>query len=127
MSFIINKNFVCSKKSFNKTKNLLIFLRLFQNINLSTASSLLRKQTFTSNSNKKSYRNKDSYSFVVIGGGSGGISVAARLSRLGDKQSIALIEPSEVIRLKNHNLKTLYYFFFSSLPISIIIINHYGH
>lgn len=40
-------------------------------------------------------RHSSSYEVVIIGGGSGGISVASRLSRVLGKGKIALIEPSD--------------------------------
>lgn len=38
---------------------------------------------------------KDSYSLLVVGGGSGGVTISAKFSRILGANNVAIVEPSE--------------------------------
>lgn len=62
---------------------------------------------------------KEHYKFVVLGGGTGGITMGARMKRKVGAEHVAIVEPSEVGFLQPfvHTLNTLTFFWKNSIHL----------
>lgn len=66
-------------------------------------------------SSTNSLNNKDSYKLLIVGGGSGGVTISAKFSKILGANNVAIVEPSEwhckntiFLKLLSHKLTTFF-------------------